>query len=144
MFDEHKLDVNCIQFLQFSGGRYLCSGSSDKTVCLWNVETSKLLTVLSNDIGIVYCLDIAALQSKINNISMIQNKMNINFDIEITKLNRRLFGHRNKSVSLWNLLFCKEIIVFNGHKNLVNAVEYSVFLIKNNNIGNLNGYAIIS
>ncbi|ETO37005.1 WD repeat-containing protein [Reticulomyxa filosa] len=90
---------------------YLCSGSSDKTVCLWNVETSKLLKVFSDDISIVYCLDVAPLQSKINNISIIggngytfcfgsQNNIIQIWDIEKSKLSRMLFGHKSWVMSV--------------------------------------------
>ncbi|ETO18103.1 hypothetical protein RFI_19187, partial [Reticulomyxa filosa] len=43
IFNGHTDDVYGIEFSSFNSGRYLCSGSLDNTICLWDVETSKSL-----------------------------------------------------------------------------------------------------
>ncbi|ETO14927.1 hypothetical protein RFI_22441, partial [Reticulomyxa filosa] len=53
IFNGHTSGVSGIEFSPFNGGRYLCSGSFDKTIRLWDVETSKSLHVLM-DIQIVF------------------------------------------------------------------------------------------
>ncbi|ETO16160.1 WD repeat-containing protein [Reticulomyxa filosa] len=67
-----------IEFSLFNGGRYLCSGSFDNTICLCDVETSKLLHVFNGHERGVLCVDISPLQinnnndnNKMNNISVI-------------------------------------------------------------------------
>ncbi|ETO04759.1 WD-repeat protein, partial [Reticulomyxa filosa] len=43
IFDGYAYGVNGIEFSPFNGGRYLCSGSYDYKIYLWDVETSKSL-----------------------------------------------------------------------------------------------------
>ena len=40
-FKEHKGDVNCIDFSP--DGKFLVSGGEDKSVCLWSLESKKLV-----------------------------------------------------------------------------------------------------
>ncbi|ETO06178.1 hypothetical protein RFI_31217 [Reticulomyxa filosa] len=65
----HNHRVNRIEFSPFNGGRYLCSGSGDKTIRLWDVEISKSLHVFNGHKDIVWCVDIS-LQSNSNNYKM--------------------------------------------------------------------------
>ncbi|ETO17385.1 NACHT and WD40 domain protein [Reticulomyxa filosa] len=43
ILDCYTKPVYCIELSSFSGGRYLCSGSDDNIIRLWDVETSKSL-----------------------------------------------------------------------------------------------------
>ncbi|ETO03075.1 WD repeat-containing protein, partial [Reticulomyxa filosa] len=47
IFNGHDGGVYGIEFSPFYGGRYLCSGSVDKTIRLWDVETSESLHVFN-------------------------------------------------------------------------------------------------
>ncbi|ETN97835.1 WD repeat-containing protein, partial [Reticulomyxa filosa] len=42
-FIGHTDSVRSIDYASFNGKQYLCSGSKDKTVCVWNVKTRHLL-----------------------------------------------------------------------------------------------------
>ncbi|ETO00627.1 WD-40 repeat protein, partial [Reticulomyxa filosa] len=61
-----------MEFSPFNNGRYLCSGSYDNTIRLWDVETSKSLHIFSGHTNIVWSVDISPLQSNNNN----SNKIN--------------------------------------------------------------------
>ncbi|ETO31580.1 Serine/Threonine protein kinase [Reticulomyxa filosa] len=75
LFKGHTGGINGIEFSSFSNGRYLCSGSADKTVRLWDIETSKSLHIFNGHEGCVLCVDISSLQSNNNNNN---NNNNIN------------------------------------------------------------------
>ncbi|ETO10942.1 WD-40 repeat protein [Reticulomyxa filosa] len=84
--------VYAIEFLSFSGGRYLCSGSKDNTIRLWDIETSKSLSVFYGYISSVWCVDISPSQSnnnKSNNIGVIGER----FAYGILKQLTTLKGH---------------------------------------------------
>ncbi|ETO35430.1 transcriptional regulator, XRE family [Reticulomyxa filosa] len=74
MFNGHTWGVCGIEFSSFNGGRYLCSGSSDKTIRLWDVEKSKSLHVFNGHENGIWCVDISSLQSNNNNSN--DNKTN--------------------------------------------------------------------
>ncbi|ETO17577.1 hypothetical protein RFI_19744, partial [Reticulomyxa filosa] len=62
IFNGHTNGVCGIEFSPFNGGRYLCSGSLDKTIRLWDVETSRSLHVFNGHENWVCCVDISPLQ----------------------------------------------------------------------------------
>ncbi|ETO02105.1 hypothetical protein RFI_35332 [Reticulomyxa filosa] len=72
VFNKHE-DIICgFELSAFNGGRYLCSGSFDKTIHLCDIETSKSLSVFNGHKNSVLCVDISPLQSNHKN----DNKMN--------------------------------------------------------------------
>ncbi|ETO05898.1 WD-40 repeat protein, partial [Reticulomyxa filosa] len=144
-----------IEFLPFNDSRYLCSGSADNTIRLWDVEASKSLHIFNGHENIVWCVNISPLQSnnkndKMNNTGMIGGNGYIIcsgswdktiriWDIETTKQLNIFKGHEDydKSVRLWDIRSNQQIQVFNGHTSTVFSVEYSPFVIKDS-IGNFN------
>ncbi|ETO02247.1 hypothetical protein RFI_35189, partial [Reticulomyxa filosa] len=65
-FNGHTNKVYGIEFSPFNDSRYLCSGSYDKTIRLWDIETSKSLHVFNGHENTVWCVDISPLQSNNN------------------------------------------------------------------------------
>ncbi|ETO35910.1 WD-40 repeat protein, partial [Reticulomyxa filosa] len=96
-------------------GYTICSGSGDKTVRIWDIETTKQLSLFKGCYGAV------------NSVKYGSNEL----------LNTILSGSSDKSVRLWDIRSGQQIQVFNGHIYRVTCVEYSPFVIKNN-IGNSN------
>ncbi|ETO11669.1 WD-40 repeat-containing protein, partial [Reticulomyxa filosa] len=86
-------------------GYTICSGSYDKTICIWDIETTKQFNVFKG-----------------------HERM-------IDGMNTILSGSSDKSVRLWDIRSGKQIQVFNGHKSNVYAVEYSPFLVNNIEVG---------
>ncbi|ETO07652.1 hypothetical protein RFI_29738, partial [Reticulomyxa filosa] len=117
IFNGHTIGICCIEFSQFNGGRYLCSGSLDKTIRLWDVKTSKLLHVFNGHENYVWCVDISPLQSDNN------NKMN---NIGVIGGNGYTIcsGSFDKTIQIWDIETTKQLNVFNGHINYVRSVKY--------------------
>ncbi|ETO13475.1 G-protein beta WD-40 repeats containing protein [Reticulomyxa filosa] len=86
-------------------GYTICSGLSDNTICMWDIETTKQSIIFEGHGDHV---------KKIIGYS-----------------NTILSGSNDKSVRLWDIRSGQQIQVFKGHVDYVNAVEYLPFVIKN-------------
>ncbi|ETO05531.1 hypothetical protein RFI_31864, partial [Reticulomyxa filosa] len=93
-------------------GYTICSGSDDKTVRIWDIETNKQLTVFKHEHWIY-----SARYGSNELVSTV------------------LSGSNDKSVRLWDIRSDQQIQIFNGHKYAVFAVEYSPFVVNNIEIG---------
>ncbi|ETO15622.1 G-protein beta WD-40 repeats containing protein, partial [Reticulomyxa filosa] len=159
IFNGHTDGICGIEFSPFNGGRYLCSGSWDKTIRLW---------VLKHPNHYMFSMDIMLVDNdndnKMNNIGVIGgngyticsgsgDKTIRIWDIETAKqfnifkghtsyvnsvkygssesVNTILSGSDDKSFRLWDIRSGEQIQVFNGHISIVYSVEYPPFVIKN-------------
>ncbi|ETO36063.1 WD-40 repeat-containing protein, partial [Reticulomyxa filosa] len=91
-------------------GYTICSGSNDKVIRIWDIETTKQFNVFKGHEGYVMSVKYGPNES----------------------LNTILSGSFDKSVRLWDIRSDKQIQVFNGHTSAVCCAEYSPFVIKNN------------
>ncbi|ETN98684.1 hypothetical protein RFI_38808 [Reticulomyxa filosa] len=114
MFYEHTRCIRTIEFSAFSGGRYLCSGSYDKTIRIWDIEKTKQL-----------------IEFKGHDNTVISVKYGPNKSGNSGTSNTILSGSWDKSVRLWDIRSSRQIQVFNGHNSHLNVVEYSPFVLDN-------------
>ncbi|ETO13410.1 WD-40 repeat protein [Reticulomyxa filosa] len=115
IFNEYG-SVNAIEFSPFNGGRYLCSGSLDKRIGLYDIETSKLLHVFNGHKSYVWCVDISPLQSnnnKMNNIGVIGGN---GYTI--------CSGSCDNTIRIWDIETAKQFNVFNGHELWIKSIKY--------------------
>ncbi|ETO23618.1 hypothetical protein RFI_13560 [Reticulomyxa filosa] len=96
-------------------GYTICSGSRDKTIRIWDIETTKQLIVFKGH------------EDFVRSVKYGSNKL----------VNTILSGSDDKSVRLWDIRSGKQTQVFNKHKNYVWAVEYSPFVVNNNKVGGI-------
>ncbi|ETO11105.1 WD repeat-containing protein [Reticulomyxa filosa] len=92
-------------------GYTICSGSTDKTIRIWDIETTKELNIFKGH------------ERQINSVKYGSNELS----------NTILSGSYDKSIRLWDIRSGQQIQAFNKHKAPVLSVEYSQFVIKNIN-----------
>ncbi|ETO05272.1 hypothetical protein RFI_32124 [Reticulomyxa filosa] len=90
-------------------GYSICSGSFDKTVRIWDIETTKQVSLFK---GYEY---------SVRSVKYGSNEL----------LNTILSGSADNSVRLLDIRSGQQIQVFNGHTDTVLSVEYSPFVIEN-------------
>ncbi|ETO27446.1 WD-40 repeat protein [Reticulomyxa filosa] len=121
----HERDVCCVSFSSLqsnnnnsskgnnisliSGNGYtVCSGSLDKTVRVWDIETAKQLNIFEGHEGYVWSVKYGSNELR----DMI------------------LSGSQDKSIRLWDIRSGKQIQAFIGHTSCVSCVEHPSFVVK--------------
>ncbi|ETO16963.1 WD-40 repeat protein, partial [Reticulomyxa filosa] len=99
-------------------GYTICSGSYDKIIRVWDIETTKQLNVFKGHDNWIYSVKYGS--NELKNIGC---------------ANTILSGSRDKSVRLWDIRSGQQIQVFNGHSSWVCCVEYSPFIVNNIEFG---------
>ncbi|ETO35055.1 hypothetical protein RFI_02019 [Reticulomyxa filosa] len=162
-FTGHTGMVRNIDYASLNGKQYLCSGASDKTVCVWNVKTRQLLKCFKGHSTELYCAKFSPYHYYNNHRSVICSSScdkiirfwDFNIDKEFQTFNghsdRIIFlqfsrfnggrylcsGSRDKTFRLWDVETSKLLHVFNGHENWIWCVDISP-LQSNNNSNNDN------
>ncbi|AZL53363.1 hypothetical protein EI285_01765 [Aliarcobacter skirrowii] len=137
----HNKDVNSIAIS--SDNRYIVSGSSDKTVKLWEINSGKLLKTFTGHKNIVNSIAISSDNRYI--VSGSADDTVRLWDFKSGKLLKTLNGHSNsvdsvvissdskyivsgsldKTVKLWDVNSGKLLKTLNGHSNWVDSVAIS-------------------
>ena len=55
-FKGHTNVVKSIDYSTFGDDQFICSGSYDKTVCVWDVDTNKQIQLFNEHSDYVYCV----------------------------------------------------------------------------------------
>ncbi|ETO03547.1 Serine/Threonine protein kinase, partial [Reticulomyxa filosa] len=130
VFKGHTDAVCCLDFspsqgnknngvsMSCSPGRTFCSGSYDKIIRIWDIETNRELT-----------------EFKGHGFAVSSVKYGSNELKNIGGANTILSGSWDHTVRLWDARSSQQTHVFNGHKDWVYVVEYSPLVANNSKIG---------
>ncbi|ETO07403.1 F-box and wd40 domain protein, partial [Reticulomyxa filosa] len=122
-FIGHTDCVHNIDYLLFDN-QLICSGSYDKTVRVWNVETNQQIQLYNGHSDYVYCVKFSQYYYHNNHHNQQLNIFNGHkygiCSIEFSSFNNGRYlcsGSRDNTVQLWDVETSKSLHVFNGHTN---------------------------
>ncbi|ETO34990.1 G-protein beta WD-40 repeats containing protein [Reticulomyxa filosa] len=150
-FTGHTKAVWSIDYSTFNDDQLLCSGSSDKTVRVWDIDTTKQIQSFNGHSSVVNCVKFSPYHyhSSFRNVicsssfdktirfwDFKHNKQLQIFNghsggvdgIEFSPFNGGRYlcsGSRDKKIRLWDIETSKSLHVFNGHENIVWCVDIS-------------------
>ncbi|ETO21183.1 ribosome assembly protein 4 (RSA4) [Reticulomyxa filosa] len=107
-FSGHKKCVESIDYSIFDEGRFLCSGSSDKTVRIWDTNTAKQLKIFDGHSASVYCVKFSPYHYH-------------NYHQKVIG-----FASGDKTICLWDFETTK-VQALNGHDRAVRCIQFSPF-----------------
>ncbi|ETO15138.1 WD-repeat protein, partial [Reticulomyxa filosa] len=167
-FSGHTSAVNSIDYSTFSG-HYICSGSYDKTIRVWDIETTKQIQIFNEHSNCVNCVKFSTYyyyNQRRNVICSSSNDKTIRFwdfkdnqqlqvlnehtdtvwGIEFSSFNGGRYlcsGSYDKTIRLWDVETSKSLHVFNGHTNIVLCVDFSPLQNNDNNYYTRNSIGVI-
>ncbi|ETO14146.1 WD-40 repeat protein [Reticulomyxa filosa] len=160
-FIGHNDFVYSIDYATFDSYQFICSGSEDKTVRVWDVETSKQIKILYGHLSFVSCVKFSPYHYHNNRRNVICSssadktirfwdvKNNQQFQIfnghtchvygiEFSPFNSGRYlcsGSYDNTIRLWDVKTSNLLHVFNGHKYAVCCVDFSPLQSSTNNNG---------
>ncbi|ETO11477.1 WD-40 repeat protein [Reticulomyxa filosa] len=167
-FTGHTNSVRSIDYSTLDGGQFICSGSFDNTVRVWDVDNNKQIQSFNGHSNSVNCVKFSPYHHYNNSSSIICSSSTDNtirfWDI---KHNQRLqtfnehtswissiefspfsngrylcSGSDDKTVRLWDVETSKTLHIFSGHINTIRCVDISQ-LQSNSNSDKSNSIGVI-
>ncbi|ETN98270.1 WD-repeat protein [Reticulomyxa filosa] len=165
----HTKYVHSIDYSTFDSGPFICSGSGDKTVSVWDVDNNKQIQSFDGHLDQVFCVKFSQYHYCVNHCNVVCSSSDDNtirfWDI---KSNQQLqifngytdgvcgiefssfsggrylcSGSGNKTVRLWDVETSRLLHIFNGHEDAVWCVDMSPLQSNNNNIDKGNYIGVI-
>ncbi|ETO01316.1 F-box and wd40 domain protein [Reticulomyxa filosa] len=170
-FNGHNHCVNSIDYSTFNSNQFIYSGSTDKTIHIWNIEDNKQIKLFNGHSSFVYCVKfshyyyynqrrhIICSSSDDNTIRFWDVKHNKQLQIlnehtswvggiEFSQFNNGRYlcsGSGDNTIRLWDIETFKLLNIFNGHIRGIYCIDISSSLQNNdnNNIGHEGSVSII-
>ncbi|ETO25763.1 G-protein beta WD-40 repeats containing protein [Reticulomyxa filosa] len=108
-FTGHTDYVNSIDFFTFDNGQFICSGSDDKTVRVWDVDANEQIRSFDGHSGYVYCVKFSQYHHNNNRRSVICSSSD------------------DKTIRFWDIKDNQQLQVLNGHINAIYGIAFSSF-----------------
>ncbi|ETO12238.1 WD-repeat protein [Reticulomyxa filosa] len=169
-FPGHTNAVWSIDYSTFDDNRFICSGSSDQTVRVWDADNNKQIQSFNESSCSVYCVkfsqyhyrhhcqNVICFSSYDKNIRFWDFKCNKQLQIfnehtgrvggiEFSQFNGGRYlcsGSIDKTIRLWDVEKSKSLHVFKGHKRTVSCVDISPLQSNNKDDNNkMNNIGVI-
>ncbi|ETO31965.1 WD-40 repeat protein [Reticulomyxa filosa] len=108
-FSGHTKTVWSIDYLILDDCQLLCSGSEDKIICVWDIETNKQIQSFNGHSDWVCCVKFSQYYHHNNHRSVVCS------------------SSVDKTIRFWDIKHNRQLQVFNGHNSCVNGIEFSPF-----------------
>ncbi|ETO33323.1 hypothetical protein RFI_03785, partial [Reticulomyxa filosa] len=166
-FNAHEDIVWSIDYSTFNDCQFLCSGSYDAIVSVWDIDNNKQIQSFDEDVGDLSCVKFSSYHNHNNHQNVVcfssfdgsihfwdfkHNKQLKIFDEHTSGVSGIEFSSFNgdNTIRLWDVETLKSLYIFNGHEDEVRCVDMSPLQSNNNNESNNigviggNGYTICS
>ncbi|ETO11137.1 hypothetical protein RFI_26239, partial [Reticulomyxa filosa] len=108
-FSGHKMAVYSIDYSTFDDCQFICSGSNDKTVRVWDIDKNKQIQSFNGHSGPVYCVKFSSYYYHNHRRNVICSSSD------------------DKTIRFWDFKYNRQLQIFNGHTHCVNGIEFSPF-----------------
>ncbi|ETO08742.1 WD-40 repeat protein [Reticulomyxa filosa] len=105
----HTGCVYSIDYAAFNDSQLICSGSSDKTVRVWDVDKNKQILLFSGHLDYVHCVKFSQYHYHHHRCNVICS------------------SSRDKTIRFWDVKDNRQFQKFNEHTNCVIGIEFSSF-----------------
>ncbi|ETO02115.1 WD-40 repeat protein [Reticulomyxa filosa] len=162
-FTGHTETVWSIDYSTFNDCQFICSGSWDKTVRVWDVDNNKQVQSFDGHSGYVYCVKFSSYHYRNYHQNIIcsssydrtirfwdfkhntqlqtfNKHTNSVYCIEVSSFSSGRYlcsGSGDNSIRLWDLETSKSLYCINGHENNVRCIAISPLQIGNHQINNI-------
>ncbi|ETO07805.1 G-protein beta WD-40 repeats containing protein [Reticulomyxa filosa] len=108
-FFGHTKAVYSVDYLQVDNGKFLCSGSDDYTVRVWDVDTAKQLKIFNGHSNFVNCVKFSPYHQHTYHRSI------------------SCSASSDQTIRFWDFDSDRQIQLFNGHEKGVSSIQFSPF-----------------
>ncbi|ETO22275.1 G-protein beta WD-40 repeats containing protein [Reticulomyxa filosa] len=105
----HASAVFSIDCSTFDDCQFICSGSRDKTVRVWDVDNNKQIQSFNGHSDLVHCVKFSS------------------YHCHNYRQNVICSSSHDKTIRFWDFKHNKQIQIFNGHNDGVSCIEFSPF-----------------
>ncbi|ETO12513.1 hypothetical protein RFI_24862, partial [Reticulomyxa filosa] len=96
-FTGHTSVVYNIDYSTFGDCQFICSGSADKTVCIWNIDNNKQVQSFNGHSNSVHCVKFSSYHYHNNPQNVICSSSS------------------DKTIRFWDFKHNQQLQIFNGH-----------------------------
>ncbi|ETO32929.1 G-protein beta WD-40 repeats containing protein [Reticulomyxa filosa] len=130
-FDGHEGAVYSAQLSPFDGGRTICSASSDKTIRIWDTQSTKQLQILRGHTEWVSCALFSPFHHYLSSSTRKNDSGNPDHDNHPGD-SRRLSSvicsaSGDHTIRFWDIATANELQCLKGHKDTIRSIDFSPF-----------------
>ncbi|ETO10498.1 G-protein beta WD-40 repeats containing protein [Reticulomyxa filosa] len=109
IFNGHNTRVYSIDNFTFDDCQFICSGSGDRTVRVWDVKTTKQIQSFNEHLSYVFCVKFSQYHYRSNKRTVICSSSS------------------DKTIRFWDIKYNRSFQIFTGHTSSVYGMKFSPF-----------------